>query len=58
MAARSTTPPASKIDTYYRLGEITVFDSGTDFFHLSNHSSNESAIGTALHFVDEFVKTV
>lgn len=41
-----------------RLGEITVFDSSTDFFHLSNHSSNESAIGTALHFVDEFVKTV
>jgi predicted NBD/HSP70 family sugar kinase len=41
-----------------RLGEITVFDNGTDFFHLSNHSSNESAIGTALHFVDEFVKTV
>ncbi len=25
MAARSTTPPPRKIDTYYRLGEITIF---------------------------------
>jgi len=45
-------------DIKKRLCEITVFDTNADFLHLSNHTSNESAIGTALHFVDEFVKTV
>lgn len=45
-------------DIKKRLCEIAVFDSNADFLHLSNHTSNESAIGTALHFVDEFVSTV
>jgi predicted NBD/HSP70 family sugar kinase len=45
-------------DIKKRLSEITVFDGNSDFLQLSNHSSNESAIGTALHFVDEFVKTI
>lgn len=45
-------------DIKKRLADIAVFDNNSDFLHLSNYSSNESAIGTALHFVDEFVKTV
>lgn len=45
-------------DIKKRLSEILVFDNGTDFLHLSNYTANESAIGTALHFVDEFVRTV
>lgn len=45
-------------DIKKRLVEILVFDNNTDFLHLSNYTVNESAIGTALHFVDEFVKTV
>lgn len=45
-------------DIKKRLVQITVFDNNTDFLHLSNYSSNESAVGTALHFADEFVKTV
>lgn len=45
-------------DIKEKLGEILVFDNNPEFLHLSNYSSNESAIGTALHFVDEFVKTV
>jgi hypothetical protein len=45
-------------DIKKRLCEITVFDNNADFLHLSNYSSNESAIGTALHFVEEFVRTV
>lgn len=45
-------------DIKKRLGEIAVFDNCGDFLHLSNYTSNASAIGTALHFADEFVRTV
>jgi predicted NBD/HSP70 family sugar kinase len=45
-------------DIKKRLGEIAVFDNCGDFLHLSNYTSNASAIGTALHFTDEFVRTV
>lgn len=45
-------------DIKKRLGEIAVFDNSGDFLHLSNYTSNASAIGTALHFADEFVRTV
>lgn len=41
-----------------RLAGINVFDNNADYLHLSNYTSNASAIGTALHFVDEFIKTV
>ena len=41
-----------------RLCKTAVFDSSADFLHLSNYTSNASAIGTALHFADEFIKTV
>ena len=37
---------------------IAVFDNNADYLHLSNYTSNASAIGTALHFVDQFIKTV
>ncbi|HVI43195.1 MAG TPA: ROK family protein, partial [Anaerovoracaceae bacterium] len=54
---------ASYIGDYFddiklRLGRITVFDNNADYLHLSNYTSNASAIGTALHFVDEFIKTI
>lgn len=45
-------------DIKARLSKIAVFDNNADFLHLSNYSSNASAIGTALHFVDQFVKTI
>ena len=45
-------------DIKKKLCKITIFDNNTDFLHRSNYSSNESAIGTALNFVDEFVKNV
>lgn len=45
-------------DIKLRLGRIAVFDNNADYLHLSNYSSNASAIGTALHFADEFIKTV
>ncbi len=45
-------------DIRKRLGEISVFDNCGDFLHLSNYTANASAIGTALHFADEFVRTV
>ncbi len=41
-----------------RLAEINVFENNPDYLHLSNYTSNASAIGTAMHFVDEFIKTV
>jgi predicted NBD/HSP70 family sugar kinase len=41
-----------------RLGRIAVFEKNADYLHLSNYTSNASAIGTALHFVDKFIKTV
>jgi Transcriptional regulator/sugar kinase len=41
-----------------RLSEIAVFDNNTDYLHLSNYSAYASGIGTALHFTDEFIKTV
>lgn len=45
-------------DVRQRLCEDAVFDSNTDFLHLSNYTSNASAVGTALHFADEFVRTL
>lgn len=42
----------------YRLAQINAFDNNADYLHLSNYTSNASAIGTALHFVDEYIKTV
>ncbi|MEL7654709.1 MAG: ROK family protein [Bacillota bacterium] len=45
-------------DIKQRVCKIAVFDSNADFVHLSNYTSNASAIGTALHFADEFIKTV
>lgn len=45
-------------DIKKRLADITVFDNCVDFLHLSDYSSNESAIGTALYFVDEFIRAV
>ena len=41
-----------------RLSKINVFDNNADYLHLSNYTSNASAIGTALHFADEYVRTV
>ena len=41
-----------------RLAGIDAFDNNTDYLKLSNYTSNASAIGTALHFVDEFIRTV
>jgi predicted NBD/HSP70 family sugar kinase len=41
-----------------RLAKINAFDNNADYLHLSNYTSNASAIGTALHFVDEFIKKV
>ena len=45
-------------DIKRRLCRIAVFDDDANYLHLSNYTSNESAIGTALHFVDQFVKNV
>ena len=45
-------------DIKYRLGKDSVFDNNADYLHLSNYTSNASAIGTALHFADEFKKTI
>jgi len=45
-------------DIKTRLGRINVFDNNADYLHLSNYTSNASAIGTALHFADEYIKTV
>lgn len=45
-------------DIKSRLERVNVFDNNADYLHLSNYTSNASAIGTALHFVDGFVKTV
>lgn len=45
-------------DLKLQLCKTAVFDSSADFLHLSNYTSNASAIGTALHFTDEFIKTV
>ena len=45
-------------DIKNRLSRINVFDNNADYLHLSNYTSNASAIGTALHFADEFIKTV
>lgn len=45
-------------DIKLRLSKITVFDNNAEYLHLSNYTSNSSAIGTALHFVDQFIKTV
>jgi predicted NBD/HSP70 family sugar kinase len=45
-------------DVKERLCEIAVFDSNADFLHLSNYTSNAAAVGTALHFTDEFVRTL
>jgi len=42
----------------FRLAKINAFDNNADYLHLSNYTSNASAIGTALHFVDEFIKKV
>lgn len=41
-----------------RLSKIAVFEENADYLHLSNYTSNASAIGTALHFTDQFIKTV
>ncbi len=45
-------------DIKTRLSRINVFDNNADYLHLSNYTSNASAIGTALHFADEYIKTV
>ncbi len=45
-------------DIKSRLCSIAIFDNNVDYLHLSNYTSNASAIGTALHFVDQFVKSV
>jgi predicted NBD/HSP70 family sugar kinase len=45
-------------DIKRRLCRIAVFDNDANYLHLSNYTSNESAIGTALHFADQFVKNV
>lgn len=41
-----------------RLIEMSVFDTNADYLHLSNYTTNASAIGTALHFADDFKRTV
>lgn len=45
-------------DIKKRLGEIAVFENNADYLHLSNYTANSSGIGTALYFVDQFIKTV
>lgn len=45
-------------DIKRRITSIAVFDSNADYLHLSNYTSNASAIGTALNFVDQFIKTL
>jgi len=45
-------------DVKERLCKIAVFDSNPDFLHLSNYTTNAAAIGTALHFADEFVRAL
>lgn len=45
-------------DIKTRLSRINVFDNNADYLHLSNYTSNASAIGTALHFADDYIKTV
>ncbi|HYE69708.1 MAG TPA: ROK family transcriptional regulator [Anaerovoracaceae bacterium] len=45
-------------DVKTQLSRINVFDNNADYLHLSNYTSNASAIGTALHFADEYIKTV
>jgi len=45
-------------DIKTRLSRVNVFDNNADYLHLSNYTSNASAIGTALHFADEYIKTV
>lgn len=45
-------------DVKRRLTEIAVFDCNADYLQLSNYTANASAIGTALRFADEFIKTV
>ncbi len=41
-----------------RLARIPVFERNPEYLHLSNYTSNASGIGTALHFTDQFIKTV
>ncbi|MDD3168159.1 MAG: ROK family transcriptional regulator [Eubacteriales bacterium] len=45
-------------DIKKRLAGIAVFDYNADYLKLSNYTSNASAIGTALRFADEFIRTV
>ncbi len=45
-------------DIKRRLAGIAVFEKNADYLHLSNYTSNASAIGTALHFVDKYIKMV
>lgn len=45
-------------DIKSRLTRIAVFDCNAEYLQLSNYTSNASAIGTALRFADEFIKTV
>jgi predicted NBD/HSP70 family sugar kinase len=45
-------------DIKNRIAKIAVFDCNADYLQLSNYTSNASAIGTALRFADEFIKTV
>ena len=45
-------------DIKRRLRRIAVFDSDANYLHIGKFTSNEGAIGTALHFADQFVKNV
>jgi len=41
-----------------RLSKIAVFENNADYLHLSNYSTSAGAIGTALHFTDQFIKSI
>lgn len=45
-------------DIKNRIARIAVFDCNADYLKLSNYTCNASAVGTALRFADEFIKTV
>lgn len=45
-------------DIKLRLCKIAIFDTDANYLHLSNYTANEGAIGTALHFADQFVKNI
>ena len=45
-------------DIKKRLEVIAVFENNADYLHLSNYTANSCGIGTALYFVDRFIKSV